>query len=346
MHSLIRSLAFIVGVGNLAAVAHVTIVSTGGYGEPAAAMVVALACGVAVGAVAIGIAVSHRRRTLAVCLVIALLAGEGFGLLRTADMLVTSRDAQQAPIRDAEAKHAAAVARVAAAAKSDAVAKAEAAKATIDANAMAKAAEIGCRKECRGVLEAQVAAASRAVEAARSAVQAEIEAARADLGDNPRPASASPLADRLGVPAWALDLVLAGLGSVGCNGLAACLVAFAAHAPRSKPRDLGQPRYSVPALDLGRPRPTVEVLEPRLGEIDAFMLARVTRVRGAQVSWSDLFTEYLAWCRAEGLEAANVEAFGRSLDALRHELGLRVRKHDGDVFFVGLGINRLRLIAS
>jgi hypothetical protein len=102
----------------------------------------------------------------------------------------------------------------------------------------------------------------------------------------------------------------------------------------------------VALLDLGRPRPTVEPLEPSLGDIDAFMLARVTRVRGSQVSWSDLFTEYRAWCRTEGFEAANVQAFGSGLDALRHDLGLRVRKHDGDVYFVGLGINRLRLIAS
>jgi hypothetical protein len=198
----------------------------------------------------------------------------------------------------------------------------------------------------RRALEAQVAAAGRAVEAARSAAQAELDAARADLGHQPIPASASPLADRLGVPAWVLDLLLAGLGSVGCNGLAACLLAFAAHAPRPKPRDLGQPRYAAPAVDLGRPRPTVEVLELVPGDINAFMLARVTRVRGAQVSWSDLFTEYLAWCRTEGFEAANVQAFGSGLDALRPELGLRVREHEVDVYFVGLGINRLRLIAS
>ena len=97
MHSLIRALAFIVGLGILAAVAHVTIISTGGYGQPMAAMVIALACGVAIGAVAIGIAVSHGRRTLAALLTIALLAGEGFGLLRTADMLVTAARRSRLP---------------------------------------------------------------------------------------------------------------------------------------------------------------------------------------------------------------------------------------------------------
>ena len=99
MHSFIRFVAFTVGLGILATVAHVAIVSTGGYGEPAAAMVIALACGVAIGAVAIGIAVSHGQRALAAFLVIALLAGEGFGLLRTADMLVTGREAQQLSVR-------------------------------------------------------------------------------------------------------------------------------------------------------------------------------------------------------------------------------------------------------
>ena len=242
--------------------------------------------------------------------------------------------------------HAAAKARLAAAEKSDAVTRAEAAKADIDAKAMAASVERTCRDNCGLVLDAQVAAAARAVETARAAVQAEIEAARADLGDNPMPASASPLADRLGVPAWALDLLLAGLGSIGCNGLAACLLAFAAHVPRREPCDLDQPRKADVAADLGRPMPVVEVLEPNLGDVEAFMLARVTRIRGAQVSWAELYVEYGQWCRAEAFEAVSVEAFGKGLDALRHEVGLRVRRHEGDVFFVGLGISRLRLIAS
>ena len=147
-------------------------------------------------------------------------------------------------------------------------------------------------------------------------------------------------------PAWTLDLVLAGLGSVGCNGLAALLLVFAAHALRAKSRDLGQPRHLPPTVDLGWPRPTLELLEPSLGNIDAFMLARVVRISGAQVSWAELFAEYLGWCRADGFAPVTVEKFGSQMDAIRRELKLRTRAAGDDVYFVGLGINRLRLVAS
>lgn len=346
MHSTIRGLAFLVGLVILGAIAHVTITSTDGYGQPSAATVIALALGVAVGAVAIGAALAQRRRMLAAGLIVALLAGEGFGLLRTADMYVASREAQQAPIRDAMAKRDAALAWLATAERSDAVAKAEAAKAKIASEAMAASVAKTCRDNCRLVLEAQVSDSQAAVEAARTAQQRQIAAARVELHQNPMPASASPLADRLGVPAWTIDLVIAGLGSIGCNGLAACLLAFAGHAPRRPHHDLGVPRKAAIAADLGGPRPAVEVLEPSLGDVDAFMLTRVTRIRGAQVSWAELFTEYVDWCRAEGFAPVTVENFGRRMDAMRRELGLRVRKADGDVLFVGLGINRLRLVAS
>jgi hypothetical protein len=346
VNNAIRSIAFLGGLVLLGAVAHVTIMSTGGYGQTGAPLVLALAAGVALGAFVIG----RSRRLLALALFVALVAGEGYGLMRTADMYVANREVQQAPIHEAGEKHTAAVARLAAAEKSDAVAKAEAAKAKIDADAIAASVAKTCRDNCRLVLDAQAAAANAAVEAARKAVQVEVAAARADLQLNPLPPSASPLADRMGVPAWSLDLVIAGLGSIGCNGLAACLIAFAAHGPRSA-TNLGAPRETPVTVAAPRilrtPRnPRREVLQPVAGDINAFMLARVSRMRGAQVSWSDLFTEYLAWCRTEGFEADNVEAFGSSLDALRQELGLRVRKHDGGVYFVGLGINRLRLIAS
>ncbi|MBI1651153.1 hypothetical protein [Hyphomicrobium sulfonivorans] len=358
MHSITRTLAFLVGTGILAAVAHVTILSTGDYAQPMAAMVIALACGVAIGAVAIGQALSHGRRTLAGLLVLALLAGEGFGLLRTADMLVTASEARQAPVRDAIARRTAAEARLAAAEASDAVRRAELAKAEIDAKAMATSAEKTCGSNCRRVLDAQVSAAALAVGAARTGAEAEIAAARAELGRNPMPASANPLADRLGLPAWALDLILAGLGSIGCNGLAACLLAFAAHGPRLGPAikapNLGpatapmephnmaaqQPRLGRSVLDL----PAVEVIEP--GDIDAFMLERVQVTRGGRISWARLFTEYVAWCRASDVEPASVSVFGQRMDALRHELGRDVREDRGQVYFIGLGLKRLQLAAT
>jgi hypothetical protein len=51
--------------------------------------------------------------------------------------------------------------------------------------------------------------------------------ARAEFERNPLPGSATPLADRLGVAGWLLDLLHAALGSLVGNGLAMCLLGFA-----------------------------------------------------------------------------------------------------------------------
>lgn len=67
-----------------------------------------------------------------------------------------------------------------------------------------------------------------------------IEAAKAEVASNPLPASATPLADRLGWAPWVLDLIMAGLLSVGANGLAAALVAFGAHGGEKKGTSLTQ----------------------------------------------------------------------------------------------------------
>ena len=63
--------------------------------------------------------------------------------------------------------------------------------------------------------------------------QAEIEAAKADVDANPVPPSATAFADRIGWAPWALDLFLAGLLSIGANGLAGGLIAFGAHVSRN-----------------------------------------------------------------------------------------------------------------
>ena len=46
------------------------------------------------------------------------------------------------------------------------------------------------------------------------------------------PPSATPLADRLGLPPWLLDLFQSALGSIAANGLAFLLIAFGAHRAR------------------------------------------------------------------------------------------------------------------
>ncbi len=125
--------------------------------------------------------------------------------------------------------------------------------ATAQAAVDQEAAKIGCRKECErkqgvarekaaaltdafkddaadrqaavGKAETEVAAALVEAVAVR---EAKIKAAQGDVAANPAPASATPLADRTGVPAWLIDLGLAALLSLAANGLGASLVAIGA----------------------------------------------------------------------------------------------------------------------
>jgi hypothetical protein len=97
---LLRTLAAVAGVGILAAVAHVTIAVTGGYGwNTNAPLTIALAVGVALGTPV----ASLSRPTLAVLLCLSLLAGEAYGFLATASWhvanIATQRRATRRPRR-------------------------------------------------------------------------------------------------------------------------------------------------------------------------------------------------------------------------------------------------------
>ena len=77
-------------------------------------------------------------------------------------------------------------------------------------------------------------------------------------------------------------------------------------------------------------------LPVKLGDVDAFLLERVTHAEGARVSWAEAFISYRGWCEGNGSTAIDARAFGARLDALQAELGLRVRTKGQDVFFVDL----------
>ena len=241
---MIRSLALIAGIALVGAAAHVNIVACGGYTQPTAIITLALAIGVAVGSVAIGNAAQNKRRTLAVFIAIGLLCGEGYALIATGERTISARDASVAPLTAAVETRKLAEARVAAAelalasvaATSPRLDSAIAAKAAAETRAMDDASKKSCAANCRALLEAATATAAREVDAARAEIagfrlKAEVRLtdARAAVIALPTYRSASPLADRLGIAAWALDLLAAGLLSIGVNGLGAALIALSAH---------------------------------------------------------------------------------------------------------------------
>jgi hypothetical protein len=260
---ILRALAIAVGLILLAATAHIAIAQSGGYGTPHSFIVLAVAAGVGVGALTIGVAWSERRRGLAFAILIALLCGEAWGLLATGERIIAGREQIQAPLRDQANQHRAAVAALQLAesikpvhADRSRLVAAERRKQLADDAARAAATDKNCRDNCRLLLQAAVDAAFAEVTAARREITAhdsaqtaeinnKIQAATLALRENPMPKSAAPLADRLGLPAWTLDLVTAALGSIAANGLAACMLAFGVHRRRSI-----DPAASLPPIPL------------------------------------------------------------------------------------------------
>src|SRR5262245_56454433 len=101
-----RILAVAVGALILAAVTHVQIIATGGYGTPHSYVTLAVALGVSFASVFATMAWDSGRRLLAPLFVVTILAGEAFNLLATAERLIVSRDAAQKPLLDeAEARN-------------------------------------------------------------------------------------------------------------------------------------------------------------------------------------------------------------------------------------------------
>jgi len=175
-----------------------------------AALVAALALGVA----AASIALPRTSRWTAVALVIAALAGEGFGLLSSAERIVERREASASVITGSNDVRTAAQSRLT---------KAEAARDAQRDMEIEAVAMPSCAKECRALLDRQA-----------TDIANEVSAARAAIDKAPATRSATPLADRLGVQPWALDLLAAALLSIGANGLAAVLIAIGS-APLPRP---------------------------------------------------------------------------------------------------------------
>lgn len=329
----LRPVAFVVGVALLGATAHVTISHTGGYETPHAVLTLAIAAGVGIGALCIGAAWASERAGVAAWLVMAILAGEAFGFLSTAERLVVGREALQAPLRVAQQHFDQARGRVTVAAQavsafpatSARLDAAQAAKAAADAAVVAKSAERGCVENCRRLLQGQVDAATADVESARAEVDAgrmraatELEAARAAVGALQPPASATPLADRLGMPAWLLDLLTAALGSIAANGLACGLIAFAAH---HRPESVGHVKAD---------------LTPRPAEHAARFAVETLR-RGGRVEISALPGAYRRWCSDKGFTPLPDAQVAPALAQLFERAGITVEKDQGR--FIALGIS-------
>jgi hypothetical protein len=226
-----------------------------------AALVCSLAVGTSVGAFVM--ARSHWLAGLAIAL--AVVCGEGYGMLMTAERIVAMREAAQSPARQVAEQRtkakdrlqSAEAALAAAPTTSRRLEAATAAKGEADRAAIAKAAEKSCSENCRKLLEAAVASSKAELDEARREIVGErermaaaVETDRTVLAGLQMPSSTgTALADRLGLAPWLLDLMAACLLTLGANGLAAVLIAWGSHVALTTP---------VPPLKQSVPRPASE----------------------------------------------------------------------------------------
>jgi hypothetical protein len=345
-----REIALGVGLTLLAATAHVTIMATGGYLHAHAVLTLAIAAGVGSGALAIGSAWASDRKALAVWLVIAILAGEAYGFVSTAERLVVARESAQAPLRAAGDAVTKAVTRVsnaeAAVTKapetSPRLERALKAKATADETALTKAAERGCRDNCRALLQAQVDQAGQEVAAARADIEKvaraatdELEAARTAFAGLRPPASATPLADRLGIPPWVLDLLSSALGSMAANGLAAGLLCFAAHG-RAYVSEPQGPQLSKPSQEVTVEAATV-VPDDRHARRFALQCIQAGDGEGA-ANVADIRRAYLGWCASMDVAPMADADLATWLGDTFNRAGIPLEKRDGAIWAIGIKV--------
>ena len=327
MGELLKPIAGVLGAAIVAAVAHNSVMSNGGYGTPMALVIICMGAGVVVGSAVIVRCWVNRRIGLALCLVLALVAGETYQVVTTAERTVIMRDARQAPLTEkAEARKKAAQsvreaeARLAGIQTTSRLDRAVAAKSAADSAVLEKASERGCVAHCRALLEQQVLTAKQELDSAhqeltatRAAAAEELEDARTILAGIVLPGSASPLADRFGIEGWVLDLILAGLLSIAVNVLGAALVAFAAH-----------PQKAVAANIVANEIPTNASRRTARGEAAKFAADTFVPDPDGTVSLADMCRAYRGWCKRNGMEPLPIDAIGSQLNDLFEKAGLEV----------------------
>ena len=336
--------AILIGAFLLGVVTHVTVLATGGYGTPHSYLTIAIAVGVGAGSVFTGKAWADRRYGVAIGLFLAIVAGEVFGLYQTANRLVAGSEHSQAPLREYAKRHQEATDAVQAAEKSLASAstsrrleEAIAAKKRASEESTAKAAEMGCRKGCIETFDKRVAEASAEVVAAREEIrdakataEAKVKSAKTTLVSMKAPESPTPLADRLGVAPWLLDLVASVFGSYGANGLACFLLMYGAHGSHwqsSLPEAVAAPRK------VDTPR------QPKMSLRDhaaKFALSRLAP-DGGGVDLDAIRQEYRAWARGEPMRLTDAE-IGAELAHLFEEAGIEIAQQGERLVAMGVAL--------
>ena len=202
-HMARRALAISAGIAAITASAalNVTHLVEGGQAlvSPMAGAVVALALAAVAAALVAGEAWQSGRRLLASCIVLSILAGEGFGFIVGAERLLSAREERQRQASEVNTARWIATVRVEA------------------ANSMLAATEAAILQEAR---RGGCKAACQALQAEAEQARQRLEAANTALEGAPAETNTALLATTLGLPPALLEIVPALLFSAALNGLA------------------------------------------------------------------------------------------------------------------------------
>ncbi len=315
----LRALAIISGNALVAAAAYASLAHVdAGFTSPYGVITLAVAGGLIVGALCVGAAWSVGRPAIALAIAFSMMCGELYALILTGERIVSTREAAQVLIRDAVELRGTAARRVdmaeaalASTHRSDRLERALAAKAAADRAVVDRA-----------LLQGQVDAAQRDVDAAiveqnaaRERAGMAAEAARAELAAIGLPQSSSPLAARLGLPAWALDLTAAGLASLAINGLGAALLAFGAHGRVRAPEPAAPDAVSIDTPGVVQPAEQRLIAAPRdgLAHVAKFAVEAMQPDPEGATPARQIREAYLRWCREIGWPRYATRPVSRSM---------------------------------
>lgn len=328
--------ACVAGLGIILTNANETVWATGGYSQDHAPLVIASALALAFGSCCIGIAKSEGRTGVFWALILTIVALESWAVLTTGERIVIQRDAAAEPARLLAAQRREAEKRLdnARNAVPTTSARLEAAikgKATADESVVSEASKKGCASNCRQLLTKAVDDAARELTEARTeldnmrtAAFSKVSAAEAALGALPAPRSETPFADRLMLPGWGLDLIMAMLKSLGTNGVGAALMAFGAHVKRRPKQEVYAPDKNASRAPPPASLATLTPVNTRdVGrEADRFAKAMFRPASDARVALADVRTAYHAWCQDQGIDPLGNQEIGGALKSLFSRVGL------------------------
>ena len=347
-----RWVYIVAGLIALAAGGYMAVVASGGLSSQSAPGLIAMGVVLAVGAASIGHALAGRHFGIALVLGLGMLAGESAAMLQTAQRVTAAREAMRAPIAALALKRQAAIDDLT---KAEAVtpeaidqsrlATAERAKARAETAVRDKAADKGCRENCRVLLQTAVDNAQREIEAARSEIASRETLQRATIAKRREmgraavaalepPQSATPLADNTGLPEWLLDVFEALALSLAINLPASALIALGVKmSARARQSVAAKAEYRIPDLSTPRTFPVVSKRDA-MAEAGRFGVAMLRPDPEARMSPGELRGAYLDWCQAADLDPLPINEIAPALGKLFRKSGIEA----SDGYAVGVAI--------